>query len=100
MCFGADFGAEIDLNVILERSDRISNQPDIALFNETAGTFLAEVENEKVAKKLFTNVQHTILGQTTQKNSIIINHGQRTICTASVEKLKQSWQKPMKEIFH
>ena len=95
MCFGADFGAKIDLAKISK-----STRPDYILFNETAGTFLVEVENEKVAKKLFAKVPHTIIGKTINTAQILVNHESKKICSASIESLKQSWQKPMKEIFH
>ena len=106
MCFGADFGAEIDLNVINhehsshpERSEG-SHRPDFILFNETAGTFLMEVENEKVAKKLFASVPYAIIGKTVSDKSIRIFSGRKNLCNSSLAKLKESWQRPMSKIFH
>ena len=98
MCFGAGFGANINLNLAI--TSEMSSRPDLILFNETAGTFLVEVKNEKVAKKLFTSVSHAIIGKTVSNNSISVFSGSEKICEASVEKLKESWQKPMRELFH
>ena len=105
MCFGGDCGATVDLNVILDSGgqrpieDRISH-PDLVLFAETAGTFLVEVESPSVAKKLFAKVPYSIIGDTTAQQEISILSGRNNICTLSVDRLKEAWQKPMKEIFH
>lgn len=104
MCFGGECGAEIDLskvsNLSAKASASVEDRPDFILFNETPATFLVEVDNPQVAKKLFANVPHLILGQTTAAKFIRVNQNSRKICEISVEKLKASWQKPMKEIFH
>jgi len=97
MCFGSDCGAEIDLSsVALAKEDR----PDFIFFAETAGTFLVEVENPVLAKKLFAKVPHVIIGQTIKEKSIRVNLGPKNLCNLRLDKLKQAWQKPMKEIFH
>lgn len=96
MCFGAGFGAEINLRL----GESLTSRSDYILFNETAGAFLVEVENEKTARKLFKNVPYFILGKTIANNHISVNQGSKNLCQASLLKLKQSWQKPMKEIFH
>ena len=106
MCFGADFGAQIDLNVINhkhsnhpERSEG-SNRPDFLLFNETAGTFLVEAENEKITDKLFADVPHSIIGKTINQRFIKVNQGKKNLCEVSIDGLKDSWQRPLKGIFH
>lgn len=81
-------------------SSEVDLRPDFVLFNETPGTFLVEVENEKIAKQLFTKVSYSIIGKTISDNSIRVNLGSKKLCLAPVDSLKQSWQKPMKEIFH
>ena len=97
MCFGSDCGAEIDLSSIaLAKEDH----PDFILFSETAGTFLIEVANPIVAKKLFAKVPHVIIGQTIKERSIRVNLGPKNLCNLRLDQLKQAWQKPMKEIFH
>ena len=95
MCFGAGFGAEIDLAKVSPRS-----RPDFIFFSETAGTFLVEVENPAVAKKLFNGVSHYILGQTTAEEKISVFSDRRILCSQSLQELKAAWQKPMRAIFH
>ena len=97
MCFGGDCGATIDINVITSEKQF---RPDFVLFNETPATFLVEVENPQVAEELFTKVPHAIIGQTTESQSITITQGSKKIVNVSVNRLKEAWQKPMKEIFH
>lgn len=99
MCFGANFGARIDISKVYKRESLIG-RPDFILFNETAGTFLVEVENEKVARKLFVGVPHAIIGQTTNTDTISVNQRSKNLCNLRIDNLKESWQKPMKEIFH
>ena len=95
MCFGADFGAEINLSKLSKGS-----RADYIFFSETAGTFLVEVENEKIAKKLFSAVPHSLIGKTTYDKSIRVSQDSKNLCTLSLSKLREAWQKPMKEIFH
>ena len=73
---------------------------DLVLFSETAGCFLAEVQDEKTAKKLFANVPFQILGRTVKQQSISVNQASKKICEISLSQLKSAWQKPMEEIFH
>jgi len=97
MCFGGNCGAKIDLfSIALAKGDRL----DFTLFNETVGTFLVEVENEKIAKKLFNKIHYAIIGKTTEEKSISVNRKSASLCIVSVDQLKEAWQKPMKEIFH
>ena len=97
MCFGSDCGAEIDLSsVALAKEDR----PDFILFSETSGTFLVEVSDSVAAMDLFAKVPHAIIGHTQKEKSIRVNQGSKNLCNLRLDKLKQAWQKPMKEIFH
>ncbi len=91
MCFGGNCGAEISIKGFKYPDHQI-------LFSETPGTFLVEVENEKAAKKLFAKVPNTILGKTIKSDTIIVK-GSKTI-KVSASSLKNSWQKPMKEVFN
>ncbi len=95
MSFGGGFGATLDLSGI-----KNLKRPDLVFFSETAGTFLVEVENEKSANILFSKVPHTILGKTQKSNYIEIKNGPKILAKANISSLKESWQKPMKEIFH
>lgn len=89
MCIGGNIGADIQ---IVER-------PDFFLFNETAGCFVVEVRDEKTARTLFINVPYTILGKTKKEKIISAKQDKTTLFAADVDKLKQVWQKPMREIF-
>lgn len=93
MCFGGGLGAKIDLS----KFKKI--RTDFMLFNETAGTFIVEVENEKAAKRIFSNVPHVILGKTIKEAELVITKGGKEILTSSISSLKRAWQKPMKEYF-
>ena len=73
---------------------------DLVLFSETTGCFLAEVENERVAKKLFAKVPYSIIGRTIKTKQIRVNHGSKNLCDLPLSILKEKWQKPMEEIFH
>lgn len=93
MSFGAGFGANIDLSKISKE------RPDFILFNETAGTFLVEVPDEKTATRLFKGVPHAIIGKTVYADEIIVMFGKKQFVKAKITSLKKSWQQPMKEIF-
>ena len=94
MAFGAGFGAEINLRTISK------SRPDFILFNETAGTFLVEVENENAAKKLFKNIPYEIIGKTIKETHIRVLDGKKELVSAPIDRLKKAWQKPMKEFFN
>lgn len=96
MCFGGDCGAELTLNPENKR-------PDMFLFNETAGCFVVEVENEETANELFKDVPHMVLGKTRKEKELKVNNGERHLFNFSVdefEELKAAWKEPMGEIFN
>lgn len=88
MCLGGAVGAQIKIG---EKQIR----PDYFLFNETSGCFIAEVESKEQAQKLFKNVPYKILGETTKKQMLSFEN----LFSVEIEKLKTSWQRPMKKIF-
>lgn len=90
MCVGGDMGANLKIN----NKERL----DYFLFNETAGVFLVEVENEKIAKKIFKGIKFINLGKTQKEKKININFESKKIST-DLYNLKKAWQKPMKELF-
>ncbi|MBI2599242.1 phosphoribosylformylglycinamidine synthase subunit PurL [Candidatus Curtissbacteria bacterium] len=94
MCIGGGCGALVDLAKISKE------RPDFTLFNETPATFLVEVESPLAAKKLFANIPHFIIGQTVKTPNIVVTQGSKIVGTVKVSRLKNAWQKPMKEIFH
>jgi len=99
MCFGGQVGANVDLSVILSGAKNLSKRPDFVLFSETPGTFLVEVKSEAIAKKLFGKLPYYILGKTTSEQSIRIKSA-KTVFTLNVNKLKDAWQRPIKEVFY
>lgn len=90
MCVGGDMGISLKL--------KTKNRLDYFLFNETAGAFVIELENEQIAKKLFKNVPFVILGKTQREKSIDVGNGKK-IFSASLYDLKKTWQKPMQKMF-
>ena len=82
MCLGGVMGA-------------IINTSKDFLFNETAGCFITEVENEKIAQKLFQGIPYQILGKTQKQNNIKVEK----LFEVSVSQLSKAWKKPMEEIF-
>ena len=90
MCIGGNMGATVDLNV---------KRPDYFLFNETAGCFIAELENKKLAKRLFKNIPYVILGKTQKEKIITVSKNKKKLFSANLEDLKKAWQEPMKKIF-
>ncbi len=87
MAFGGNIGVQIDLPKNIKK--------DIFFFSETPGSFIVEVKNKKIAKQIFKNIPHKILGKTIEQKKIIFNHE-----SINLEELKKAWQEPMKEIFH
>ncbi|MBI2017637.1 phosphoribosylformylglycinamidine synthase [Candidatus Daviesbacteria bacterium] len=65
------------------------------LFNETAGCFIVEVDDEENAKKLFKGIPFKILGKTIKEEKL----GVKGLFSADMKQLQDAWQKPMKEIF-
>lgn len=83
MCVGGNLGAVI------------SGISDELLFNETAGCFIVEVENENMAKQLFKNIPFKILGKTQNNQTLEVDR----VFKANILDLKKVWQQPMKEMF-
>ncbi len=93
MCVGGDMGATLDLkNVSVKRSDFV-------LFNETAGCFIVELENETIAKKLFREIPYFILGNTIKEKMITVSKNNKKLFSADLEALKIAWKRPMQTIF-
>jgi len=91
MAFGGDCGVELNMPDM--------QRPDMFLFNETAGTFMVEVENEATAEKLFGNLPHIVLGVTKHNKEIKVNVGENSLFNISTEELKEAWKQPLKTIF-
>jgi len=97
MCVGGNMGAS--LNVILSETKDLK-YPDYFLFNETAGCFIVELKNEKIAQKLFKNIPYLILGKTQKEKIINVKHKNKVLFNVKIDELKRAWLKPMKKIFN
>jgi phosphoribosylformylglycinamidine synthase len=95
MCVGGNLGATID--VIASKAKQ--SHPEQILFNETAGSFIVEIENKKTAEKLFKDVPHTFLGTTTKEKKIQVISNKKQVFMVALEELQKSWEEPMKEYF-
>lgn len=93
MCVGGNMGIDLDLAKIK------SQRADFALFNETAGCFVVELENETIAKEMFKNVPFVIIGKTQKQQVLNVKNGQKKLFSVNLEDVKVIWQKPMEEMF-
>lgn len=99
MCIGGNSGAKI------RPADRLLPyvaRADEALFNETAGCFVIEVEPGFDALRAFSNhAPFTYLGTTTKERSLTVidNDTQNSIFEVPMTELEEAWQVPMKGIF-
>lgn len=99
MCFGGNSGAEVWVPV------EEQNNPDNFLFRETAGCFVVEIDDIESPKELFGNVPFRVLGMTTPRPIISAEVESykvesKRIFSVRTEELKDSWQAPLKEVFH
>jgi phosphoribosylformylglycinamidine synthase len=91
MGFGSGYGADLVLPDMI--------QPELFLFNETAGNFLLEVPADADHTTLFTDVPCQVIGHTTENSTITLYRAETALFRVELEKLKAAWQKPMKEVF-
>lgn len=91
MCFGGSGGAEIQLPADVD--------PETALFSETAGCFVVEVDADDDVAAMFADVPYMVLGQTTEARAITVSQEQE-LFSASVAQLKAAWQGTLKGAFH
>jgi len=92
MAFGGDCGVDLDID--------IEGRADFFLFNETAGTFVIEVESIEKAQELFGEVPYMVIGTTKKEKEISVRHQERALFTANVDELKEAWKAPMRKLFH
>lgn len=91
MGLGGDMGVDISI------PDK--EKPDHFLFNETAGCFVIEVENEQIGEVIFKNVPHIKLGKTKVKKTITTSQNKQLLFEVPLMKLREVWQEPMKKVF-
>jgi phosphoribosylformylglycinamidine synthase subunit PurSL len=91
MAFGGDCGVVLSLEA--------SENFDKSLFNETAGCFIVEVENDAKAEELFGEIPHMTIGKTQSNKSIEVLADGSDVFQVATDELKQAWQEPVRRIF-
>ncbi len=94
ICFWGNKGASLDLSAF--KNIRL----DQVLFNETAGCFIVEVSRQQYAQVSFDTITHTVIGTTTEKQSLNVVADGKQLFDVDLQELQQAWQKPMQEIFN
>lgn len=91
MCFGGRLGADIDIPAGVK--------PEQFLFNETAGCFIIELPAGVDAGTLFSDVPFLEIGRVVPNPLLTVSSNGRRLFSVPLEDLKESWQRPMKEVF-
>ena len=78
----------------------LEERPDVALFNETAGTFVVEVDSPETALALFSEVPCVILGRTIPERELRLYRANAELLRAPVAELQAAWAAPMRGVFH
>lgn len=99
MCVGGNMGAMISTSEVDKDTSEVYSRSDYLLFNETAGCFIAELENKEIAKRLFKHIPYVMLGKTQKEKIITVSKNKKKLFSANLEDLKKSWQEPMKKVF-
>lgn len=94
MCVGGNCGALIDLDALP------ASRPDWALFNETAGCFVAQMYAESIKYLKNSGLTFVRLGYTVPQPVIQGWCNNQPLFKANLADLKTAWQRPMKEVFH
>lgn len=93
--FEMSVGGGIGVDLKIPKTEKA----DHFLFNETAGAFLVEVEDDNVAVDMFKDIPHQKIGNTISNRSLIIWQNGKMLFEEDTQTLKKAWQKPMKELF-
>ncbi|NTW04775.1 MAG: phosphoribosylformylglycinamidine synthase subunit PurL [Peptococcaceae bacterium] len=91
MCIGGNMGVEVNLPDF--------ENPQNFLFNETAGTFIVEIESESMLPELFKGIPYQVIGKTIAERTIGVNLENRELFKVEIDRLKEAWKAPMKEVF-
>lgn len=91
MLFGGDCGAEL----AFDTSTAIEN----IVFNETAGCFVVEVQDEQTANELFGAIPHQIIGKTIVDKKLRVSHGSQELPEIDIDVLKNKWKAPLEAVF-
>jgi phosphoribosylformylglycinamidine synthase len=93
MAFGAVLGATLDV-------DSAGTRPDLALFNETAGVFVAEIRPEADLERLFDGVPHAVIGTVESRGELSAWFAGAELFRAPIDLLEAAWRAPMERVFH
>ncbi len=93
MAMGSGLGAEIDVAPLAARAD-------CALFNETAGCFVVEVDEPAEAEKLFASVPHRVIGRTLAVPQLRLRSAGEELAVLPLADLVATWQAPLRVVFH
>lgn len=91
MCFGGNMGLSLEIPKEITALD--------FMFNETAGCFVVETKPDTNLEDLFKNLPCILIGKTLKEEAISLSKDQKQLFKIDLEKLKEAWQKPMKEVF-
>ncbi|MDP3685879.1 MAG: AIR synthase-related protein, partial [bacterium] len=100
MCFGGNRGAQVNIPPGYE------GRLDHWFFNETAGCFLLEVPSDRVnqascsAPRSGVQSPFAVIGMVTDTDSITFTRHDNPLFSLTLDALKESWKRPMKEVFH
>lgn len=90
MCVGGNMG----VHLTLKKSASIN-----MLFNETAGCFIVEVENDAIAETVFKGIPYIKIGTTLAHKSIRVQKGKSILFDTNIAVLQKAWKKTMNQIF-
>lgn len=94
MGIGAGLGAALDLAGLADR-------PDAALFNETAGVFLVELAESVDAASLFGDLPYQVVGRTLAEPELRVRGSEgELLFSASLDELRDAWERPLRAVFH
>jgi phosphoribosylformylglycinamidine synthase subunit PurSL len=99
MCFGGNRGAQVSIPW------GYGGRLDHWFFNETAGCFLLEVPRGRLDTVAHSALQtglsrFVLIGMVMDTDVITLTHHNSPLFSLTLDVLKESWKRPMKEIFH
>ena len=92
MCIGGRLGAKVDIQPV--RTPNRAFCATTALFGESNGRFLLEVEPEKadVLERQFAGLPLTTLGAVAESTDLVINYGSECMMGLSLEEIVVAWK--------
>lgn len=96
MCIGGNCGVNISLDKLTKKIN-----PLAALFSESPGCMVLEVERERKShwERLITSSPHILLGKVTNRAFLSITDKGHIVLEESITALKKSWQMTFKRYF-